>query len=502
MTDHQNAPRQVKNNKPTSAGIRRVLVLGLAGLLTVAGSISAIIIVQAAGAEAETQLLAQHRVRFDGLVTALEFAAVTDPDRYHKIITSGARHDTRGIALLDAQLQPVVQKGAITNITRDEIVLAANGSHRTTWRRAEVVSGATEHRFARRLSTGSAPLTLYAVYDLGTLHRDIRARQFWVLVYLVFGLVVLLLFGAFLSGRFIVGPLEKLTALAQGSDGTQGEDLRFKEVGGPREIQRLSSEFENLIERLSQRNEDLASHMNALEAARDELIRTEKMAIVGRLSAGMAHEIGNPLASVVGFLDYLRSDEDITPALRQELLDRMDREVARIRTTLRHLLDFGRPTPDEPRGILISDVVENTLEVVRYHSQMKTVTVEITGSAALAWMDPNKLGQVLTNLFLNAAAAMNGQGQIHVEMTETESCARLRIWDEGPGIPEEQSSQVFEPFFSTKPEGIGTGLGLFVSQRVMEDAGGSLRLLRLAPESALFQLTVPFAVQEDGEGLP
>jgi two-component system NtrC family sensor kinase len=189
----------------------------------------------------------------------------------------------------------------------------------------------------------------------------------------------------------------------------------------------------------------------------------------------------------------LRTDETITPELRQELLERMDREVERIRATLRHLLDFGRPAPDKPQSIQIANIIQSTLEIVCYHGQMKHVSVEVSGTVKMAWIDPSKLGQVMTNLFLNAAAAMDGQGQIHIQLSETQSCALVLIWDDGPGIPEGESSSIFEPFFSTKPQGVGTGLGLFVSQRVMEDAGGSLRLLRTAPESALFELRIPFA---------
>ena len=168
------------------------------------------------------------------------------------------------------------------------------------------------------------------------------------LLYLVFGLVTVLMFGAYLSGRLIVAPIKTLTDHVSKPHRDAEWPHELDSIGGPDEIQQLASAFGHLIRELDQQNEILADNMQVLEQTQRELLRAEKLATLGRLSAGVAHEIGNPLASIV---DYLKSEPKIDDSLRADLLKRMDREVEWIRLTLRQLLDFGRPAPDEPKTV-------------------------------------------------------------------------------------------------------------------------------------------------------
>ncbi|MEE2757561.1 MAG: ATP-binding protein [Myxococcota bacterium] len=471
-------------------GVRSRLLIGLAIILVGAGGLSSIILIGAASQEAEEQLLRQHRLRFDALVETIRH---TQPAGFKPKLERRSRaHDMHGLVVVDHRFRPIHGFGVAKPLMRDVVAASAQQSSGVKWRRHHSASGAGQYRFAQRVRNGDGVnLTIIASYSLDALQSGFDQRQQMTLLYLFFGLVTVLMFGAYLSGRLIVAPIKKLTDHVSKPHRDAEWPYELDTIGGPDEIQQLASAFGHLIRELDQKNEILADNMRVLEQTQRELLRAEKLATLGRLSAGVAHEIGNPLASIVGFLDYLKSEPQIDDNLRADLLRRMDREVERIRYTLRQLLDFGRPAPDEPINVGIRDVIERTLALLNYHSQMKHVDVSISGTEQSVYIDPHRLSQVLTNLFLNAASAIDGRGSIDVDIDREADFVKITVRDDGPGVALELRDSLFDPFVSDKPSGVGTGLGLYVAQQIIEGAGGQISLTELESPGASFTVMLP-----------
>jgi two-component system NtrC family sensor kinase len=296
--------------------------------------------------------------------------------------------------------------------------------------------------------------------------------------------------GLFVLTQLVVRPLGQLrraTALMTAGDW----EPRIAEEG-PKEIAELASAF----------NQMTAS----LAVQREQIIRSEKLASVGQLAAGVAHEIGNPLAAILGYVDILRSDlagrGDLPQADRQDALDRVKAETQRIHRIIRELLEFSRPSREDPEPTDPLRTVQSAQALLAPQSRFREVRV-VTMPAGEVWprvmVAPSRLVQVLVNLMLNAADAMAGKGTIVMSCQQEGRKVLLTIADEGPGIPKENRRKVFDPFFTTKPVGQGTGLGLSVCRSIVESFGGTLELApSVAGEGAKFTIALPWAETADG----
>ena len=229
------------------------------------------------------------------------------------------------------------------------------------------------------------------------------------------------------------------------------------------------------------------------------------MATVGRLAAGVAHEVGNPLASVIGFVELLEAEHD--EQLAADLLPRIRNELDRINRIIRDLLNYARPTGQtleeieavEPlESVRLLDVLENAATLVTAQKRFADVLFDVDLPEQVPDVDvhPGRLQQVILNLFVNAAEAMEGEGTIHVALAADPQASRqglltIEVRDDGPGVDPRAGSNIFEPFFTTKDVGAGTGLGLAVSLRLVERMGGQLRHVRDASGGACFRLSLP-----------
>jgi signal transduction histidine kinase len=280
-----------------------------------------------------------------------------------------------------------------------------------------------------------------------------------------------------------------------------------------------------MSEALAQRNgalveavADLRGANADLRRARAGLERAERLAAVGRLAAGVSHEVGNPMAALLAFLDLVGRDTALCAASREHLA-RAVQQGERVRRILRQLLDFSRPARGVPARLDLAEAARETLDLVRAQRRYAVVGFAVTAQPGLppAWADPGAVGQILLNLVLNAADAALEAGEPRVELRvraaalvpragepvgaasgrrgpDAVECA---VCDAGPGIPEEDRERIFDPFFTTKPPGQGTGLGLANSLRLAEEQGGSLELAG-APEGfrTAFVLRLPCAPPE------
>ena len=236
-----------------------------------------------------------------------------------------------------------------------------------------------------------------------------------------------------------------------------------------------------------------------LGEAQQRLVRSERLASVGRLAAGLAHEVGNPLSALIGFQDLLIAG-DLDDDERLDFLARMRRETERIHRILRDLLDFARPSAkssdteqEEPGDVRLA--VSETLALVAPQRSWKEirVTQQLDPDLPAVTLPRPKLMQVLLNLLMNAADAVGDGGRVHVGAVRTPSGVRISVEDDGPGLPEEVRQHLFEPFVTTKEVGKGTGLGLAVCRGLVESAGGTVVLDGSYGPGARFLIDLPAA---------
>lgn len=343
-------------------------------------------------------------------------------------------------------------------------------------------------------------------------------------------------------GRSALRPLERLAGWA--GRVAEGADSEPPDEAAPVEVRRVEESVADMADRLIDQKERLEENVQSLERtnrkllqARDELVRAERLASVGRLAAGIAHEVGNPLNSILSLLDLLRQRRD------ESLVDHLESEARRIDEIINGLLDFARPedapvTPTDP-----VEVVAETIELLRVQGRLDAldVAVEDGTSGLLVEANPDQLQQVLLNLLLNAADAVEeseGDSEIRIRVVadtfgvdpidrdyavrrsedpegvdyrhlrraeeppgqfrrpsldEDDPVARVEILDTGPGLAPEAQAQIFQPFFTTKEPGEGMGLGLAIAARLTEQMGGVVEVRDCPEGGAVFAVILPTA---------
>jgi signal transduction histidine kinase len=341
-------------------------------------------------------------------------------------------------------------------------------------------------------------------------------------ILLALDVAVFTAFGATVLRRRVVLPLRRLAGAARGiADGAF--DARVPEEG-PREAAEVAAAFNEMSEALAARTAALEKAVADLRSTNAELRRTrvgldraERLAAVGRLAAGVAHEVGNPMGALLAFLDLAGRDPGLSPASREHLA-RAAQQGERVRRILRQLLDFARPggTPAASRAFDLAAAAREAAGLVRAQRRYAGVDLEVVvaGEPSAALGDPAGVAQVLLNLLLNAAdAAVAGGGSRVVVRVQAAPLAlrdgesredalarrtpdgiECRVADDGTGIADEDRERVFDPFFTTKDPGEGTGLGLSNSLRLAEEMGGALELIE-PPEGfrTAFALRLPAA---------
>lgn len=224
----------------------------------------------------------------------------------------------------------------------------------------------------------------------------------------------------------------------------------------------------------------------------DQTIQSEKLAEVGRLSAGIAHEINNPLA-VVAYATELLKREQPLPSYQEELLEKIETEVERLKNLTGGLLSFSSSRETRKRLVDLNNLVTEISKLLRFELQRKSLrlTTEFSDIPAIS-ADSNKIKQVVINLVMNAVHALHCQGQILLSTCLNQNgMVELQVRDNGPGIAPELQERVFTPFFTTKPEGEGTGLGLYICQNIVREHGGSIVLESQPGQGTLFRICLP-----------
>ncbi len=227
----------------------------------------------------------------------------------------------------------------------------------------------------------------------------------------------------------------------------------------------------------------------------EQLIQSEKLSAIGQLIAGVAHDLNNPLASVVGFSDFLSESGEVPPALA-EPLQVIRQEAERAATIVKNLLSFARRQEGAHQLQPVQPILESTLALLRNQlmANKAEATLEVEPDLPQIEVNANQIKQIFVNLINNASQAIASAsrgGRIRVVAKRWLDGVAVSIADDGPGIPDEIASRVFEPFFTTKPEGEGTGLGLSVCQGIVKEHGGRITLETSPGAGATFTVELP-----------
>lgn len=335
-----------------------------------------------------------------------------------------------------------------------------------------------------------------------------RSRQMFM-AYFAIDFILLLGVGAFILSRIVVAPVNRLlTATEKITSGQYGQRIS---ISGSAELARLAESFNEMSATLQNKDHEVTAHVAALEKAnadlrqaREETLRSEKMASIGLLAAGMAHEIGTPLASIMGYAELMPSEQPPDSAAIQDYSQRIAEGCARIDRIIRGLLDYARPHSSSVGAADINRLIGETVELLTQQGAFKLITVTSWFAEALppALVDPHQLQQVLINLMLNSRDAMPDGGKLAIRGTTDSSlslpghavgCVRIDVLDTGTGMSIEQQKRIFDPFFTTKAPGKGTGLGLAISARIIDGMGGRIVVKSQPGKGSCFTLLLPVA---------
>lgn len=364
-----------------------------------------------------------------------------------------------------------------------------------------------------------------------------------LLLLIVADVTVMVLFGDYLLRKQFLQPVERMVEGAESI--AAGERVRRLAEGGSNEMRRLAASINRMADRLIRNQELLAENVRslnetneALTEAQNELIRAEKLASVGRLAAGIAHEVGNPLGAILGYTELARRERSGAT----EWLDEIRDEAQRIDRLVRGLLDYARPRAAAIRTVEVNEVVEEAVALLETRGQLKDVRtrLELASPSPSVKADAHQLEQVMVNLLLNARDAVEGgegEGTIvlrtsaevyqgpeppesrrparrrddpagidysHLRRLERrpsplpipafargDPVVRIEVEDDGPGLPQGERSLLFDPFYTTKQPGRGTGLGLAVSARLVAGMGGAIHASSRPEGGARFTVLLP-----------
>ncbi len=295
----------------------------------------------------------------------------------------------------------------------------------------------------------------------------------------------------FLVGR-VTKPLRDLRDSAEAVG--KGDFSRRVKVHSEDECGELARVFNQMTENLKHSREQLESTVETLKTTQAQLIQSEKLSGIGEFIAGVAHELNNPLTSVMGFSELLQNSE-VGPK-DKHYLELIHKSALRCQKIVQALLGFARRTAPERKVVCLNGLVEAAVEILLY--QLRTSNVEavmnLDPNLPQAMVDPHQIQQVFVNLINNARQAIEmhqPKGVIRISTSRLGDTVRVIIQDNGPGIPEENLSKIFDPFFTTKEIGKGTGLGLSLVYGIIKEHGGTITPRSRPGEGATFIIELP-----------
>jgi signal transduction histidine kinase len=297
----------------------------------------------------------------------------------------------------------------------------------------------------------------------------------WFITILVVGITIFLLVDILVVRR--------LGKLARAMDHFPEDDQQIKDLpANDDEVGKLSLKLKELCSRL-------LTSQKELDHSREQVFQGEKLAALGRLTAGIAHEINNPLGGMQNCIKSMQeSPEDRHQ--NQRYLELLSKGLERIGETVCQLLNFGRREPLKLRTVKVDDLIRECFTLLEYGLKNIELTLNLNLDRPFS-VDVEALKQVIVNIGLNSIQAMKNGGKLTVESRETDTGLLIKITDTGTGMDEDQVQKIFDPFFTTKDVGEGTGLGLFVTYSLVQNMNGTITVESQIGKGASFQLELP-----------
>jgi len=528
--------------KKTALGIRTQLIIGTV-LLTSAGiGLVGLMSIKAAEISAvyARMDLAERLVKVLNAATRSQYAAHGDKESSRAAglllreagINDFEFTDAKGVVLQKEGTLPE-QHGAAMQFSGEIIVNRVGGG---------ILSGPGEalHVIAF-FNPGSGGGRLRFAVSLKGVADEMSGIRKFLLVYVLVDSLIIIITGIYFFSRLVIGPIKRLegaaTRIASGNFGERAE------VGDDNEIGSLANSFNIMAERLESEIKALERLNAELVSAQDELLKSSTLAAVGNLAAGIAHEVGNPLGAVRGYVDILEKG-GLEKEEEGDVIKRASVEISRIDAIVREFLEVARPSkrageggiPPEP--VSVNRIVEEIVSTAAVQKAFDGVKIMFEPGVDIpaVIVDGGKLRQVFMNLLLNAAHSLSGAVRSapfgvktiavktyfdgRTETVERSSRAHRRkndlskanmpeaparrssvfveFRDNGCGIEEGDLPRIFDTFFTTKEAGKGTGLGLFVSRAIIKAYGGDITVESNAGEGARFTVVLPGAASPDG----
>ena len=467
----------------------------------------------------------QRLVKLFTLERDVEAIFVTDKEG--RVIASD-HGKTIGTTILDKDLTEVMDTA--------EVLTRIPESQQSLFRQITDDLSVSAPLFHRNQVVGAIRMNL----SLADIQRVFSTSFRLIVFYIVFTSIIIIVFGSYLLSRAVVRPLQKLVGVTDAIG--KGDFNHPLTAEGRDEIGQLSLAFNRMADRVSEHQRELRTKIESLERlnrelkqSQKEVLAGEKLALVGKLSAGVAHEIGNPLSAVLGYINLLQKKKEQPPEAL-DYLQRMEKELLRINKTIRGLLDFSRLQKIEITRVNMRSVLDNSLSLVAHQGKFRTIQLKTFFDDEL-WLvegEENQFQQVLLNLLLNASEVVADDGSVvvladrmtwldgilrpyspsseqhnfagvpHFGLAEDtiawdeplpfinhQPVLRIVVADNGTGIAAEHLTKIFDPFFTTKEPGKGTGLGLAICTRIIESYGGIISARSQEGEGTAFIILLP-----------
>jgi len=314
-----------------------------------------------------------------------------------------------------------------------------------------------------------------------------RTAGIWIFLGTVAATTLGMLVLLFFVTKLILRPLGRSLSMSRKFiDGDMDARVGIRPPG---EMGLLCEAIDKMADAVVERQEKLE------QATRQQIGQSEKLASIGRLAAGIAHEINNPLTGVLTFAHLLKDKENMEPQDIEDL-DVIVNETTRVREIVRGLLDFARESPSRMQLLCVDEVLAQTMALLHSQKAFHKIVIdeEYADDLPQVCADRNQLQQVFLNLALNACEAMPDGGKLTIRSWAVADMVCIEFGDTGCGIRAEHIKSIFEPFFTTKPVGKGTGLGLSVSYGIIQQHRGELKVESVEQDGATFTVLLPICV--------
>jgi hypothetical protein len=500
--------------KPFRPGLRIQILLTLTVLLVAAMTLTGFVVMRVT----ERDLLRYKSAEGVAAVRALQAA----------IEKASLEKDPTSVELMEEYLEEVAQWLVASGLSEHIVIVGKDG---TPWVResgpsplvkvddSQLLSVLRSKKQTTRVSREHGLLVITAPLFSGAncvaaaqvpvridrILKGLSRSQQLIWFYIALNALVLLVFGNFLLSRIVIGPIKRLVRTADHFEETDFFSMAAETESN--EISHLTLALNRMVKRLAENKERMERQIHSLEEAnerlaeaKEEILRSEKLSSIGRLAAGVAHEVGNPIGAILGYTNLLAvhigNDEE-----PKEYLSRIEKEIIRIDTIVRELLDFSRPSLGTSQPEDINGVVSESVSFLSHQKLTRGVEIktQLEQDGGMVWADPGQLKQVLINLMFNACDAMEEGGHLTIATRRTASPLKdderpfieIAVADTGKGIPASELDKIFHPFYTTKPPGKGTGLGLAICLRIVESFGGTIAVESAEGQGSTFAVRLP-----------